>query len=329
MPGSVTSVFSEPGDFEAALREEGGLGLLITGRGRFRARLTQITLDHLRILAAEEHLARIAFFTVPADMVLIALPVGGGPAPIWGGIGMQAGEIITLGPDQRLHARTDGPCRWGIIRWPAEELTRYGRALLGAMPAIPPFARRWRPAPAAKAHLRSFHAAAVRMAKVHPEILIGREAAHGLEQQLIHALVDCLSAGPLDEDVSADRHRDILARFEGVLEMQPFLRVAEICAVLGVSVRVLRRCCEEQLGMTPSSYLGLCRMQQVHRALRSGELEAAGVAEVARRYGVRDLGRFTAGYRAFYGELPSATLRRGADRGVAELVLGRPRVKFS
>jgi hypothetical protein len=27
------------GDFEAALREEGGLGLLITGRGQFRARL--------------------------------------------------------------------------------------------------------------------------------------------------------------------------------------------------------------------------------------------------------------------------------------------------
>jgi len=328
MPESVTSVFSEPCDFEAALREEGGLGLLITGRGRFRARLTQIALDHLRLSAAEEHLARIAFVEVPADMVLIALPVGAGPAPVWGGIGMQAGEITTLGPGHRAHARTDGPCWWGNIRLPAEVLTRYGRALLGAMPALPLLARRWRPAPAAKAHLRSLHAAAVRMAKVHPEILIDPQAAHGLEQQLIHALVDCLSAGPMDEDVSADRHRDILARFEGVFDMQPFLRVAEICAVLGVSNGVLRRCCEEQLGMTPSSYLGLRRMQQVHRALRSGDLEAAGVAEVARRYGVRDLGRFTTSYRAFYGELPTATLRRGASRGVTELTLGRPRVKF-
>src|SRR5271165_5684091 len=96
MPGSVTSVFSEPCDFEAALREEGGLGLLITGRGRFRARLTQIALDHLRLSAAEEHLARIAFVEVPADMVLIALPVAAGPALVWGGIGMQAGGIITL-----------------------------------------------------------------------------------------------------------------------------------------------------------------------------------------------------------------------------------------
>jgi hypothetical protein len=59
MPGSVTSVFSEPDDFQAALREEGALGMLVTGPGRFRARLTQVTLHRLRLLAAEEHLPRI------------------------------------------------------------------------------------------------------------------------------------------------------------------------------------------------------------------------------------------------------------------------------
>jgi hypothetical protein len=48
MPGSITSVFSEPGDFEAALRQEGSLGLLVTGRGQFRARLTQVMLPRLR-----------------------------------------------------------------------------------------------------------------------------------------------------------------------------------------------------------------------------------------------------------------------------------------
>ena len=48
MPGSVMSVFSEPDDFEAALGEEGCLGLLITGRGLFQARLTQIALHPVR-----------------------------------------------------------------------------------------------------------------------------------------------------------------------------------------------------------------------------------------------------------------------------------------
>jgi AraC-like DNA-binding protein len=328
MPGSVTSVFSEPEDFQAALSEDGVLGMLITGHGHFRARLTQITLHRLRLLAAEEHLPRIAFVAVPADAVLVLLPIGSGPSPIWGGIGMRAGEIITLGADQRVHARTDGPSRWGAIRLPARDLARYGRALSGAELAVPQFAARWQPPPAARRELRQLHQAANRAVEIRSGLLADGEAAHGLEQQLINALIDCLSTRPLDEDVSAHRHRDILARFEDLLEMQPFLRVAEICAALGVSDRMLRSCCEEQLGVSPSSYLRLRRMQQVHRALRSGKPDAASVAEVARRYGMRDLGRFAASYRALYGELPSATLRRGSLGGATELKLGRPRVKF-
>jgi hypothetical protein len=60
MPGSVTSVFSEAEDFEAALREEDCLGLLVTGPGAFRARLTQVALHRIRLSAAEEYLPRIA-----------------------------------------------------------------------------------------------------------------------------------------------------------------------------------------------------------------------------------------------------------------------------
>src|SRR5271169_1351912 len=108
MPGSVTSMFSEPADFEAALRAEGGLGLLISGRGEFRARLTQVALHRLRLSAAEEQLARIVLVAVPADMILVSMPMRDRPAPIWGGIGMRAGEITTVGPSQRTHARTDG-----------------------------------------------------------------------------------------------------------------------------------------------------------------------------------------------------------------------------
>jgi len=76
MPGSVTSVFGEPGDFQAALREDGVLGMMITGRGRFRARLTQITLHRHRLLVAEKHLPRIAFVAVPGDAALVLLPIG-------------------------------------------------------------------------------------------------------------------------------------------------------------------------------------------------------------------------------------------------------------
>ena len=82
MPGSVTSVFSEPADFEVALREEGGLGLPITGPDQFRARLTQVKLNRLRLTATEEQLSRIAFVAVPADLILVSLPIDSRPGPI-------------------------------------------------------------------------------------------------------------------------------------------------------------------------------------------------------------------------------------------------------
>jgi hypothetical protein len=128
MPGSVISLFSELDEFQAALREDGLLNLLVTGSGQFRARLTQVTLHHLRLSAGDEYLSRIAFVAVPADMLLVTLPLGDRPAPIWDGVEMRLGEMITVGPGERLHAISDGPCQWGAIRLPVDEFAQYGRA---------------------------------------------------------------------------------------------------------------------------------------------------------------------------------------------------------
>lgn len=328
MPGSVASVFSEAGDFELALREEGWRGQLVTGPGAFRARQTRIALDRLRLASAEEEAARIAFVAVPADAVLVWWPIAGDPAPLWGGKEMQPGEMLTLGPGQRAHTRTGGPCRWGAIRLPEDELLHYGRALCGGRFAVLPALAIWRPAPAPARRLIQLHRAAMRTAETRSAALADVEAAHGLEQQLVHALIECLSAGPVAGETSAARrHRDILAGFEDLLQAEPLASVSEICAALGVSERLLRGCCNEHLRMGPSRYLRLRRMQQVHRALRQENPDRVSISEIAERYGFRDLGRFAANYRAVYGELPSANLRRG-PQGVAQFSLGRRPMKF-
>ena len=64
-------------------------------------------------------------------------------------------------------------------------------------------------------------------------------------------------------------------------------------------------------------------MQLVHRALRDASRDGTKVSEAAPRYGFRGLGQFAADYRARYGELPSATLRRAANGGMARLTLRR------
>ena len=277
MPRSVTSVFSEPADFEAALREEGGLGLLITGRGQFRARLTQVKLHRLCLSATEEQLSRIAFVAVPADMILVSLARGRASAPIWGGVRLGTDEIMTLGAGQCLHMRTDGPCRWGSIWLPATELVQYGRALTGANFAIPSAAQCWRLRPAMSRHLRHLHSAAIGLVERRSNAFIGGEAAHGLEQQLIGALVECLSNGSAIEATCATiAHQDIAVRFEALLHThrERALRIAEIRTMLGVSTRALCIGCKQQLGMGPAEYVRRCRMKQVDRAVRAAARES-------------------------------------------------------
>ena len=269
MPGSVTSVFGEAKDFEVALRAEGCLGLLVTGPGRFRARLTQVALHRLRLSAAEEHLPRIALIAVPADMVLVSLARGRGPAPIWGGVRIGAGEIMTLEAGQRLHMRTDGACLWGSIWVPEPELVRYGSALTGTAFAVPAVARLSRPRPAMIRHLRHLHSAAIDSVESRSRAVINGEAAHGLEQQLIHALVDCLSKGSAVEATpTIFERRDIALRLEALLQAQPerAFRTAEICTALGVSARTLRLACKEQLGVSPTEYTHRRRMAPVDHA---------------------------------------------------------------
>jgi AraC-like DNA-binding protein len=318
MPGSRASVFGEAEDFQAALSAGGVAGVLITGSGQFQARLTQVGLERLQLAAVEETQSRVAFITVPRGTVLVSFPVNGGPSPIWGGFEIRAGEMITLGPGQRVHARTVGPCHWYAIQVPERQLADYGCALSGARFIIPPAAR-WRPRRAALRQLRHLHRAAIRMAEARSGALTDLQGAHGLEQQLLHALIECLSDQADEETATERRHRDLLARFEDLLAAEPFLPVADICAALGVSQRSLGECCKKYLGMGPSAYRRLRAMQQVYRALRNGTADGASVSEVARRHGFRQLGRLAADYCALYGELPSATLRRGLGQDTLRL----------
>jgi AraC-like DNA-binding protein len=317
MPGSSTLVFSEPEDFETALRAEGCLGLWITGPGQFRARLVQVVLHRLRLSTTEEQLSRVVFIAVPANMVMISFPIGTGTAPVYGGIVMRSGEIMTLGPGQRMHARTDGPCSWGTIWFPVKELVQYGRALTGSPFAVPPFVQCWRPPQAADKDLLRLHAAAIRIAEIRPRVLADTESAHGLEQQVIHAVVECLTvASAAVGTVAARRHRDIMVRFEQLLQSEPHRNtgMVEISAALGISERLLRIVCGKHLGMSGKRYLRLRRMSLVHRALRHGNGQAAAVSGVARDYGFADAGRFAVEYRALFGESPSTTLRRRLRR---------------
>jgi AraC-like DNA-binding protein len=314
MPSSSTSIFSEPDEFEAALRRQMDVDLLVTEQGQFRARLTQVALRRIHLAVGHEVVSRIAFVTMRPNLVLVWWAIGCHGSQIWCGTPSVAGEIIALGPGGRAHARTQGASRWAGLWISAADLDRYWQALIGEPFLALNAASAWRPNHSALQTLRTLHAAAIRMFERRPSGVLAASAVHGLEQQLIHALVECLSDGApgAQSRGTGKRHGSLMACFEDACttyaHRMPTL--VELCTALGVPERNLRTSCALHLGMGPMSYLRLRRMTLVRRALHSACPADSSVADLALRHGFTEPGRFAARYRQLFGELPSATLQR-------------------
>jgi AraC-like DNA-binding protein len=86
--------------------------------------------------------------------------------------------------------------------------------------------------------------------------------------------------------------------------------IEEIARAAGVSPRCLFDSFRNFRGITPMQYLREQRLDAVkHDLCRAGPGET--VTSVATRWGVSQLGRFSAEYRQRFGENPSATLQQG------------------
>jgi len=210
-----------------------------------------------------------------------------------------------------LHS--SGSASWGTMSLPMEDMDAFGVAMVGCDLTAPRDRLIVTPPIAAMAKLQRLHEMAGQLAEDAPEIIAHPEAARGLEQVLIDAMVSCIGGRGVREDASAQRnHSLIMRRFHRAVEENPEqpLYIPELCAAIGVSDRTLRVCCQEQLGMSPKRYLLLRRMNLARRALLDGSPGATTVTEIATQYGFWQFGRFAGAYKSLFGEAPSATLQR-------------------
>jgi len=88
------------------------------------------------------------------------------------------------------------------------------------------------------------------------------------------------------------------------------ITVSDVAAHLGVSLRSLQAGFRQWRSATPNAYLRQVRLQLVREELLRSAKDA-NVTTIALQHGFMHLGRFSAQYRAAFGEGPSATLRRG------------------
>src|SRR5215472_2345991 len=95
---------------------------------------------------------------------------------------------------------------------PVADMVSFGAALAGLDLTPPQDPQILNPPSSAMAKLQRLHAAAGRLAEDAPEIIAYPEAARGLEQALIEAMVACLANGDSREDRLAHCHHSLVMR---------------------------------------------------------------------------------------------------------------------
>jgi AraC-like DNA-binding protein len=327
MPSSAVHTFTDPDGYVAAMRAATPK-LLVSARGNFDAKHTRIDLHHLWMQRFSDNLPRVLHVDHVAGRAIVTFGTQPRSSLMVGGAELHPSAIVRHCEAQSYYQRSSGPTSFGAMSLPVQEMISVVAAMAGCDLTPPHDPLLITPPPVAMARLQRLHAAAGRLAEEAPEIIANPEAAHGLEQSLIQAMVGCLGTGDVQEDRAARRQHDaIMRRFHAVLEanLHQVLYLPGLCAAIGVTHRTLLRCCHEQLGMGPNRFLLLRRMHLARRALREADAATTTVARIATQSGFWELGRFAVEYRYLFGESPSCTLRRPPEYR-REPAVGLPRI---
>ncbi len=169
---------------------------------------------------------------------------------------------------------------------------------------------RWRDCPA----WRCLMAYLLDCAAQHGDLAEHKLIVHQMEQLVAATLLTALPHNY--SNAPAGRRAAVLPRH--VRCVQDYLQAhahdpvsaEQLARIAGVSVRSLYAGFKEFLGVSPMQYLRDLRLERAHAELVSGECQ--NIAGVALRWGFAHLGRFSASYKARYGESPSQSLRRCA-----------------
>jgi AraC-like DNA-binding protein len=284
--------------------------------GKFLLKVTQIGMDRVWMARYSLSLPQVDIFSIKPERTVIGFLTDSGSSVRYCGVQIAPGDII-VNRSSEAHQQTDTDLHGGTMSLLSNEFNAAIEAVVGCdfmQKLIRPIIR---PSPALMSRLLKLHKAVGQLAHDDPEIIEFPEVCRALDDRLLHLMVRCLAEGAgVEATTGGRRHDAIITKFEEYLAAHPDrpLYLTEICAAVGVAERTLRAACDEHLGMGPIRYLTLRRMHLVRRALLGADAKDTSVTRVVTDHGFWELGRFSVAYRTIFGESPSETLRRPADR---------------
>ncbi|MEQ8650821.1 MAG: helix-turn-helix transcriptional regulator [Kiloniellales bacterium] len=163
------------------------------------------------------------------------------------------------------------------------------------------------------AALRDYAAALFQAAHAGSSIFRSPSAANASTTLLTELLNDLIES-PQENDkatgVAGKAERRLVEAAEDFMQarLETALSVKDLAATLQVSTRRLQQAFRALREASPKTVLNELRLNEAHRRLRDPKAHDT-VGSIAYSCGFGHLGRFSAAYRARFGEAPSATLK--------------------
>jgi AraC-like DNA-binding protein len=298
-------------DGYAARFGDARITLTITGAGDFQATLTRFKLKQLEAYRCHENLPRIAYISLPPERIFLSFPLSA-TSLVSDAIALRKGDMFLHGCGSSTHQRFADACEWGLISLSPRQFGSCSKALTGRAIASPHANRILRPARADVSRFQHLFGEACHLAEAKQELLERPGVARALEQELLHAIVNCLAADDIGNPKIRRYPAIVMSRFEEALSkhINQKSKMPSLCAEIGVPERTLRIYCAKFLGVSPTRYLLLRRLNKARSALRHADPSMTTVAQIARKHHFGELGRFAVTYRTTFGESPSVTLQR-------------------
>lgn len=307
----VSRSFADAEEMSHALRHVNVSAIQI-GKGAFKSHLTQIgvrdwSFQYIRFLAGEASCEGNS----SADRHSIMVPIAIGAGCRLLGQKLTPTHIGVYAPGSEHADKSSPGLAECVLTLPEGFLTRADR--MGVRIDLPKAGSVVRQIPAEPlARLRSILAG---IYNNYNEVQVNRQNWTALTDQLdeaLHAALAHRGATP-----SAGRpmipRPGVLRRLRDIVgdNDHDSLGIAKIAETLGVSYPTLNRIFLEWFGVAPKRYFYLKRMHKVRSALRNGRYPSVSAAAVG--HGFIELGRFSVGYRALFGESPAETRARSRN----------------
>ncbi|MGQ7932356.1 helix-turn-helix domain-containing protein [Paraburkholderia sp. D1E] len=227
----------------------------------------------------------------------------------------RAGQTMPLSPGRETVLKFDGAFAQTALRVDIDRLERMCAAWLG-YPLERPIAFDLQPLPHS---LEVVWQDAVRLVctLASSGMTLPKCAVESLDEFLLSTILHAQRhsySGELARPVAAGTPRIVASAKQMFSDRaEEGTTVAKVARELGVSVRTLQAGFQKSDQTTPSAFLRKVRLEAAHRMLTAATA-ATSVTDVALHLGFTHAGRFSADYRAAFGEAPIATMRRCRQR---------------